>query len=129
LLDADCTEGENARCSSSDSGGYCSADQCFDDAGCRFGGPCDCEGAPLGTGNTCLPGNCKTDADCGPGGYCSPNPRRCLAFGGVAGYYCHTPQDTCIDDSDCAASYPTAACFYDGGAGRWACAEDECLLP
>jgi hypothetical protein len=82
----------------------------------------------LGAGNQCLPGNCKTDADCGPAGYCSPNPSPCAAAGGVAAYYCHTPLDTCIDDSDCAA-YESGVCFYDAGARDWACASDNCLVP
>jgi hypothetical protein len=71
-----------------------------------------------GAGNTCVTGNCRVDADCGPGGYCSPssNPTGC---GGLAGYYCHTLADQCIDDGDCTGSLQV--CAYSTSAGLWQC--------
>jgi hypothetical protein len=128
LFDSDCTVGENARCSTGGEMAYCSADKCFDDAACNFGGPCACEGAELGTGNTCLSGNCKTDADCGPDGYCSPS--SICPGGRVTGYYCHTPQDSCIDDSDCVNGLqPAGFCAHDSALGHWACSDAGCLVP
>jgi hypothetical protein len=36
---------------------------------------------------------------------------------GVAGFYCHTPNDRCMNDSDC----PTNDCGYDSAVGYWSC--------
>jgi hypothetical protein len=40
---------------------------------------------------------------------------------GVGGYYCHTPNDQCIDDSDCALGGGSSACTYSTTDGRWVC--------
>jgi hypothetical protein len=42
------------------------------------------------------------------------------------GYFCHTPQDSCIDDSDCrvVTTTPTGygpVCAYDVFDHRWSC--------
>jgi hypothetical protein len=34
------------------------------------------------------------------------------------GYFCHTPNDTCLDDSDCGSA---GACNYDSVAKHWSC--------
>jgi len=80
----------------------------------------------FGSGNSCVPGNCQVDADCGTGGYCSPTPAlpcnmngRDLYCQGV-GYYCHTPKDECVDDSDC-QGVGSPGCLYDQSAGYWMC--------
>jgi hypothetical protein len=36
--------------------------------------------------------------------------------GFIGGYYCHTPNDQCVNDSDCASS-----CVYDATVGYWRC--------
>ena len=100
------------------------------------------------TANTCLTGsNCRVDSDCGPSGYCSPSQVGVLcqcscnpvvSDGGCYehapdgtwtqvpcscgdcghGYFCHTPQDTCLNDSDCANG---DTCNYDGLSNTWTC--------
>ena len=129
---AECTDGINGRCTGSPRNGYnCSYDQCFSDSECGSG-PCDCRGARGGVGsfgsNHCLQGDCQTDADCGVGGACSPTLGTCGDFGGVVGYYCHTCEDLCTDDSDCPASSSglPGYCAYDELAGRWACQDSQC---
>jgi len=97
----------------------CAYDQCSGDSACPKGETCACHDTPLASGgNQCLPSNCRVDGDCGAGGYCSPS-----ADGGcgqLTGYYCHTPSDTCVNDSDCTAPH---SCVYDRKAGHWVCKE------
>jgi hypothetical protein len=129
----------------------CSYDDCFKDEDCAANTPCGCRAsASDDTKNTCLVGStCRTDADCGEGGYCSPSlhqvscscvsaafckPDSGKCFEGTTevpckcgescghGYYCHTPKDTCLDDSDCPAGKP---CGYDLPSQSWICV--ECL--
>jgi len=67
------------------------------------------------------------DADCGAGGWCSPTyDFSCGSFFGFIGYYCHTPSDTCLDDSDCGTGSPPASCRYNPTVGAWACATGQC---
>lgn len=126
--DSDCSNaGPNGRCVE---GGPlptcgCSYDSCAGDSDCPRGQTCACHGSPymFGSGNGCVPGNCQVDADCGTGGYCSPTPalpsNMSVYFQGV-GYYCHTPKDECVDDSDCqGVGFP--GCLYDQSAGFWKC--------
>jgi hypothetical protein len=40
---------------------------------------------------------------------------------GVGGYYCHTANDQCVDDSDCVSTGGYAACGYSTANGRWEC--------
>ena len=93
------------------------------DTDCKAGNTCACHGSPYlgGQGNGCVPGNCRVDADCGAGEYCSPSydPSSC---GGLAGYYCHTAQDVCLDDSDC-SSGPNGpqVCIYSTTSSHWEC--------
>ncbi len=133
-MDSQCTSGDNGRCVLG-GGAFahacsCTYDACSHDTDCSAGQACACHGSPY-TGdsdNTCVPGNCRVDADCGQGGYCSPSSTT-VACGGfsVAGYYCHTSADTCVDDADCTLSScgtsPGApTCLYSSSAGHWACA-------
>jgi hypothetical protein len=130
--DSDCTKGTNGRCNvdpyvvlaCADS---CSYDACFSDADCTGGVPCDCRAsASDNAANTCMTGsNCRVDSDCGPNGFCSPS--------GVSNcskaYFCHTPYDFCLDDSDCAGKVPpgeTPSCNYVDQA--WRCVS-TCTLP
>lgn len=121
--DSQCTSGVDGRCVISGGGAlYCSCtyDTCMHDTDCPTGQTCACHGSAYvgGDGNSCVPGNCRVDADCGAGGYCSPS-FSLMGCGGLAGYYCHTPKDACINDSDCGAN--DNVCVYDAAAGYWEC--------
>jgi hypothetical protein len=125
--DRDCADGgTNGRCTNNlgPAGCWCSYDTCIADSDCPSGQTCACHGAAytFGSGNGCVPGNCRVDADCGMYGYCSPTPALpCSMVGwpfcqGV-GYYCHTSEDQCIDDGDCGGP----GCLYDPSVGYWKC--------
>jgi hypothetical protein len=119
LKDSDCGQDLNGRCGFFIFGPHplmCSYDECYSDSDCDGGVPCGCR--PSGSSdepNVCLTlSNCRVDSDCGPGGYCS------LSMEGiVSAYYCHTPNDTCSNDSDCPMDRP--ACTFDMSSGHWAC--------
>ena len=100
-------------------GTRCMYDACFQDGDCESGGSCACGGLA----NTCLPGNCRVDGDCGSGGFCSPSVDACGDH--VAGYFCHVPADTCLDDRDCLGG-PTSACVFDASESHWRCAPVGC---
>lgn len=124
--DAHCTDGVNGRCEER-RGTACTYDECFEDSECNTGGPCACEGGFWSDSNACLLGNCRTDADCGDG-YCSPSFGDCGDYAGVIGYYCHTPEDTCIDDADCGGSdMGPGYCMYRPEVARWACGYGQCV--
>jgi hypothetical protein len=128
VRDEDCSEGENGRCTDFRGSWQCTYDTCFTDAGCDQGGPCGCERAFWTDANTCLAGNCRMDTDCGGGGYCSPTFGGCGDYTGVIGYYCHTPDDTCLDDADCIS--PGAGpgyCMYHPEVAHWACGYGQCI--
>jgi hypothetical protein len=124
-VDADCTAGTNGRCvASAPFAGICSVcsyDACTTDADCASVGTCDCRFDFQGA-NVCSPGNCRVDADCGAGGYCSPSRPTCLGYpeetSATLGFFCHTPNDTCANDDDCATSTQPRLCRYDGRAWR-----------
>jgi Cys-rich repeat protein len=98
---------------------------CSDDAACPSGETCACHGSAYSSGgNTCVPGNCRVDSDCGAGGYCSPT-EDVMSCGGVGGYYCHTAQDRCVNDSDCADGGFPDVCAYSTSAGYWECAQQS----
>lgn len=118
--DSDCTAGDNGRCLVSGPApvATCSYDQCSTDADCAAGMPCQCRTSATDPApNVCLmAGDCVIDADCGPGGYCSPS-----NFGQWCQpvYFCHTPSDTCVNDSDCPGN--SAGCNFDKSKGAWSC--------
>jgi hypothetical protein len=130
---ADCTEGDNGRCSGNGHDGWqCTYDNCFADSDCSSaasGEPqlCQCEGGFRSDNNVCLPGDCRVDADCGEAGYCSPSLGPCGNYTKVAAYYCHTPDDECTDDSDCGASGASAYCAFAPTVGRWRCSTVHCV--
>jgi len=127
LSDADCMAHDNGRCQDNRGLWFCTYDSCYSDATCTNGGPCACEGESGSPGNTCLPGNCRTDSDCA-GGYCSPTLGGCGNYGGVIGYYCHTAADVCLDDADCTTSMAGAGyCMYRPEVGHWACGYGQCV--
>lgn len=126
--------GSNGRCVGNPHDGCrCSYDACVDDRGCTAGGPCACRLATRGAAgaNVCLPGNCQVDADCGAGGYCSPTFGSCGEYSGVVGYRCHTRQDECLDDEDCAGGDAgflgqRPYCMYAPEVGHWRCSNSAC---
>lgn len=126
LHDSDCTAGINGRCLPAPPVACdtaCSYDQCQQDSDCGHV-PCNCRGSATDSAaNVCLVGSdCQVDTDCGSGGYCSPS--------GMAGscsiaYFCHTPGDKCMDDSDC----PDAeGCNFDPSVSFWSCSP-ACAQP
>jgi hypothetical protein len=136
LDDSDCTAGSNGRCGNpgGPAGCNCSYDTCAQDTDCGANHTCACHGSPYNDfGNTCVPGNCRIDADCGVGGYCSPTAPSGGWCGDVAGYYCHTRNDLCLNDSDCAGTDAGVAagagfCEYSTTNNRWECLRAaECL--
>lgn len=126
--DEHCTRGENGRCEDFRGEFRCTYDECFVDSSCNQGGPCACEGGFWSDSNVCLPGNCRTDADCGSAGYCSPTMGDCGNYSGVIGYYCHTPEDTCLDDTDCnSGAIGPGYCMYRPELAHWACGYGQCV--
>jgi hypothetical protein len=127
--DSQCTAGVNGRCfpfGGLVGRGGCSYDECFTDSQCGPQAICACRGSSTDqSANYCVPvGDCVVDSDCGPGGYCSPSRESC----GSTPYYCHTPVDTCTNDTDCpavdAGGSPCAVvapCAYDLQERRWTC--------
>ena len=138
--DAECQKGVNGHCqrhmvAHAHFENRCIYDGCSTDDDCkkqdedplstRLGaGPCIC--GDRGEVNACMGGNCRTDADCGSS-YCSPSRDFQCGYEGTPGYYCHTSDDECLNDSDCTtdAGKP-AQCRYDPDANRWACRSSEC---
>jgi hypothetical protein len=120
--DADCADaGPNGRCvvPNGPPTCFCTWDRCAGDATCPTGQTCACHGSAYnGVGNACVPGNCRLDSDCGPGGYCSPTAAT-NTCGALSGYYCHTPKDQCLNDSDCNSS--AGLCIYSPTDGFWSC--------
>jgi len=126
--DEDCTDGENGRCIQHRET-LCTYDGCFDDGACD-GFACECEGGWGSDHNICLrQGNCLVDADCGEGGYCSPSLGDCGDYGGTVGYFCHTPQDECIDDADCGGMPGSGGsyCRFNPAVGHWSCDDSQCV--
>ena len=125
----ECTDGENGRCTGNSHDGWrCTYDSCFEDADCGST-VCACDGGWRSGSNTCLGGNCQVDADCGAGGWCSPSMSECGLYGGVTGYWCHTPEDTCTDDSDCPGTGDFGGpgyCMFSQTLGHWECSYSQC---
>jgi hypothetical protein len=120
--DNQCTTGTNGRCVNDGPlpGCRCTYDTCTTDTSCPAGQLCACHGSAYNSsGNTCIPGNCRVDSDCGAHGYCSPT-SGASSCGGVTGYYCHTPADTCVNDSDCSGQ-GFDICAWSTGDARWEC--------
>jgi hypothetical protein len=120
-MDSDCTSGVNGRCNMNNGGAVfcrCTYDACMHDTDCPTGQACACHGADFHPdSNECIAGNCRVDADCGANGFCSPTIGGC---GGLAGYYCHTAGDLCVDDTDCTTG-SLQACEYVSASARWEC--------
>jgi len=125
---ADCTDGDNGRCTGNGHDGwYCTYDECFVDGDCEH--VCACEGGFRSDFNHCIGGNCRTDADCGRGGFCSPSLGSCGHYDKADGYWCHTAEDECVDDTDCGTQPGDFGpyCAWSAELGHWACSNQECV--
>jgi hypothetical protein len=123
--DAACTAGTDGRCIESNGGAVscsCTYDTCMQDTDCPTGETCACHGSPYtnGDGNTCIKSGCRVDADCGTNGYCSPA-YDTSSCGSLLGYFCHTPEDQCVNDSDCTDGGLAQKCTYSSSALYWKC--------
>lgn len=100
-------------------------DECLVDADCSGGGVCSCAGNSFEyahkTRNFCVLANCRSDADCSLGFLCSPSDTSSGPFYGVGGYYCHTPNDMCIVDSECTQNGMNGYCMFAPEVGYWTC--------
>jgi hypothetical protein len=130
--DAQCTMGTNGRCTVTQNHGAlaCTYDACTVDSDCGATAVCACREASgsYGGANVCITGNCRVDSDCGASAYCSPSyDNTCGPYDGVRGYYCHTADDACIDDSDCVRDgSPFGYCTYHAEVAHWACSYSIC---
>ena len=129
--DSDCADGGpgtmNGRCmmNAVSQLASCSYDDCESDGNCADGGVCQCRDNLAAGTDICLTGNCRIDSDCGAGGYCSPMIGGCGLHLGTVAYYCHTPQDECLNDSNC--NLPGLYCVFDATAKmHWICAPSDC---
>jgi hypothetical protein len=122
---SDCTAGLDGSCDPVGGTCACGYDACLVDSDCGSGTTtaCACDGFYGGAGSSgspirCVPANCRLDSDCGPGGYCSPS-----VLGGcgnpTTGFFCHTGDDECGNDSDCVA--PLDVCIYSQERSHWIC--------
>ena len=119
--DGDCNKGKNGRCLGSRLGLVCTYDACQSDGECVGGQACICSS----NGNYCGAGTCQSDATCGGRG-CSPTLSfSCGNYGGVQGYFCHTPADTCVDDADCSEG-GAGFCGYEPASSHWSCSYSAC---
>jgi hypothetical protein len=115
-------------------GGLCLLyDQCSTDSDCSSqcaGTTCACacsseQTYPNGPvqPNVCMPAKCHVDSDCGPGAYCALSLATGCGRGGVAGFYCTTPRDRCVDPSRDCTTCTGKSCSYDPEVGWWVCAD------
>lgn len=126
MVDADCTEGENGRCSAMPRWGWeCTYDLCFEDSDCGDS-VCGCNGHWGSDANVCRAGDCQVNADCGEGGWCSPTYDDCGNYSGVTAYYCHTPEDECVNDSDCTEEFD-GYCMFNSAVEHWVCSYSHCV--
>ena len=129
LTHDECTDGTNGRCvGNSHDGYYCTYDNCFSDSDCSDG-VCQCGGGWRSDHNVCLPSDCLTDSDCGPGGWCSPSFGTCGEYSGTVGYFCHTCEDECTNDSDCGSTgdgWGEPYCMFSPVVGHWVCSDSQC---
>src|SRR5262249_3727774 len=133
------TDGHNGRCTGNGHDGWtCTYDECFTDADCVRTidggvqkGLCGCGALRFGNNACFYGGNCVVDADCGPPGkgFCSPSYGSCGNYGGVVGYFCHKPDDTCTNDVDCGATGQVndPYCAYSPTVGHFVCGTTHCV--
>jgi len=145
VVDSDCAGGPNGRCLCApafvtpDSGTgpetaynetFCSYDECFVDSDCGPRVPCDCRIVGIyGSPNVCLSAsNCAIDSDCSAPGFCSQSV--VLDQTPDLGFFCHTTDDTCIDDVDCLLPFAPyrGYCAFDTTRQSWRCFEEPTRL-
>jgi len=119
--DSDCAAGTNGRCMAhlvyGGSLPWCRYDDCFVDADCGAGRACVCDPQ----GNACVQAGCHVDADCGAGGWCSLSTTTHPCWVDIPdGYFCRTPRDACVEDSDCGPP-DRNHCSYSKELRHWAC--------
>ncbi len=103
----------------------CAYDTCTTDTDCPAASACLCGAGGMST-NQCSPiGTCRVDADCATG-LCSPAKDPCTHA--LTGFFCHSKQDECANDDDCADVTGVAKpiCVVDAGAKAWTCARNQC---
>ncbi|MBK7402866.1 MAG: hypothetical protein IPJ34_43240 [Myxococcales bacterium] len=130
--DADCP-GRDPKCTA----GRCTELRCRQDDDCGKGSLCMCgmayERDMYQQPHSCLVAECRTDGDCGPSRFCSPSvDLECGWFRGVVGWYCHRPEDQCLDDEDCVdPGHPDSGrhgyCSFSPVAGHFVCGFGLCL--
>jgi hypothetical protein len=132
--DTDCAAGQvgmtqNGKCVM----GSCDFNQCVTDADCPGGQVCSCQGqtrawAGQSFGSVCITANCRVDADCGKDAFCSPTVSPgCGSFYGTQGFFCHTCEDTCVNDTDCPTQNGSPGyCAFDATVGHWTCNYGYC---
>lgn len=99
----ECTNGTVHRFSNK----ACAVDgDCTSDEDCRSDELCHC--GREGSGNTCVPAGCRTNADC-DGKLCVLSQDAC----GVHGYYCETEEDRCV------AGAAETGCVYWESRKHW----------
>jgi len=126
FADSEC-EGGPCLCrpsSSSSAANQCFAGNCKVDSDCGHDGYCSPSLPCYGCGGYCpsYTGPCPADSgdECSAGPcICSTGPNLCPTLG----YYCHTPDDSCVNDSDCAGG---TQCLYNVVKQAWACLGAEC---
>ncbi|MEO6417902.1 MAG: hypothetical protein ABIP39_00745, partial [Polyangiaceae bacterium] len=65
---------------------------------------------------------------CGAGGYCSPTyDESCGTYNGYIGFYCRTPRDGCVNDSDCNDGKKSGLCVWEKEVSKWACSYNQCV--
>jgi len=129
--DADCTMDESGRCNGNSHDSWqCTYDACFADSDCSADSACECGGGFRADNNVCVTGNCRTDGDCASG-FCSPTRGSCGDYFGTVGWFCHTCEDTCVNDADCVGldggSFGAPYCAFDPVSGRWGCQNTHCV--
>ena len=127
--DSDCSAHAPCACrtSSSDTG----ANSCATASNCRIDADC-------GPGGSCSASLVGGSCECISESFCAPNEKGCSKTGpdGVTvqvpcscggqcghGYFCHTPKDSCLNDSDCASG----TCNFDLTSQAWLCT--GCINP
>jgi len=122
--DSDCTGNTPCACRSSSSD--TAANTCATESNCRVDADCGpggfCSPSLLGSPCQCIsesfcqPGSGGGCSETGPDGVTKSVPCSCTGNCGP-GYFCHTPKDSCVDDSDCASG----KCNFEVTSKLWMC--------
>ena len=117
---ADCAEGRNGRCVTSEHDDLvCAYDACMTNDDCASGEVCLCGIGRWGE-NECVRAECTSDADC-PGGWCVVDEQ----WWGASGVFCMTCDDECQNDCDRTGGIECAYGPEGSSSPRWYCAEQS----